>query len=205
MNAPLRREAQALLDAHPYAGATLEGLVEILEACPERQLTAGEVLCKERSYGQEMYLLTRGQVEIRKRDLAGNDHLLAVLTALELIGQLSLIDNAIRSASVVARAGAVVRVLDRQTFVRLTNSPTVAGASLRRLLLSSLHHQLSRAYKQLRPSAPGAPPPKQARAPLPGQPATTPAAQPYAASRAVVVIDDPEDTAEIQIALNTPR
>lgn len=146
MNTSLRSASEAILAAYPFAGGTPELVEGLLALCPELVLRDGDVLCRERSHGEEMYILLDGRVDVTKLDQRGATHLLTSLVAPDLIGQLALIDHAIRSATVVASGPAVVRVLDRRTYTRLCHSPTDEGATLRRLLLAALHQQLSRAH-----------------------------------------------------------
>lgn len=168
MSADLAAVAQRLLANHRFVAPDPSALHQVLLQCPERAYRDGEVLCKERSYGDEMWFLVAGRVKVVRRDIRNNEHLVAVVEAPDLIGPLALIDNTMRSATVVADGPVVTRVLDRGAYVQLSTAATTAGAVLRRLLLSSLHQQLSRTHGRIRtlgaPARPGSAPPPPAQA-----------------------------------------
>lgn len=145
----LREAAEALVVAYPYAGSDPRAVAAMLEDCPERTLGSGEVLCREKSHGDEAWVLVSGEVEVLKQDRAGVEHRLAVLSAPNLLGHLSLIDAAARSATLRAMGPATVRCLSRAGWVKLSNAATLPGSALRRLLLSALYQQLSQAHAQL--------------------------------------------------------
>ena len=66
-----------------------------------------------------------------------------------LVGQLSLIDQAIRSATLTAEGTVVVRVIDMALWQRVAGSPTPEGSALRRVVMSSLQQQLFRTHQQI--------------------------------------------------------
>lgn len=152
--------ARALLDRFQYAGVRQDAVEALLGQCEERSLANGEVLCKERSHGNEMYVLVQGRVRLTRLDRLGEPQLLTTLHAPDLIGPLALIDNAVRSATVTADGAILVRVLPRLVYATLWNAPTLAGSALRRLLLAALHEQLTRAHQAWTGRLNPAPPPR---------------------------------------------
>ena len=88
----------------------------IAEVAHERSYAAGEVVFFEQDLGTEMYLVTDGRIEVRKLgrrppEGAGGDELGALLAVLgrgDVVGEMSVLDDLPRSASVVARSDARV-------------------------------------------------------------------------------------------------
>lgn len=72
----------------------------------------GTVVCTEGEAGDAMFLVRRGGVAIRKEGKAG-PVTLAVLPPGAIVGEMSLLDGAPRSASVVAETDVDLVVLDR--------------------------------------------------------------------------------------------
>ena len=176
MTDALLASARHLLQHHPFVGASAEALALVLQECTERTYRDDEVICRERTYGDEMWVLVAGRVKVLRKDIRGADHLIATVDAPDLIGPLSLIDNAIRSATVLADGPVLTRVLDRGTYIRLSNAATPAGAALRGLLLSSLHRQLSRTHARVRSVVQGA---------------TAPPTGPLRPAPTVVIVEEP--------------
>jgi Cyclic nucleotide-binding domain/FHA domain len=128
---------------------------------------AGEVIVQENDFGETAYLIEQGQVEVSK-ELDGQTVHLAYLGAGEIFGEMSMIDEKPRSATVTAVTTTVVSELRRDHFFNsLQTDPKVALALLKVLFerLREAHTmilQLQRADPQhaLVPKAPlaGLPP-----------------------------------------------
>ena len=76
---------------------------------------AGEVIIKENDFGDTAYLIEQGQVEVSK-ELDGQTVHLAYLRAGEIFGEMSMIDEKPRSATVTAVTATVVSELQRDDF-----------------------------------------------------------------------------------------
>lgn len=139
-------DAARMLTEWAFAGATETAMAELLALCPERFFAVGEVLVRERTFGDELFFLLDGEVAVRRADTAGVDHEVTRLRAPDLLGPLVLIDQSPRSATLAALTPVRVRTLDRRTWNRLSGAPTAAGSTLRRLLLSALHGQLAETH-----------------------------------------------------------
>lgn len=142
--------ANALLEAHPYAGGQAEHVVRILQACAPRELAEGEVLCREGAPGWELYILLRGRVRVEKTGPEGDAVYLGSVSAPAILGQMAILDRSRRSATCVAEGTALVVVMDQPRFDALVRSTEPEGHTLRRLLLSSLTRQLVKGNAHLR-------------------------------------------------------
>ena len=97
----------------------------------------GEVLLREGDMGESAYIVERGRVEVTK-ELHGQMVHLAFLGPGEIIGEMSIIDNKPRSATVIAIEETVARELNREElFYNLRTDPETA-LSLLRLLFDRL-------------------------------------------------------------------
>jgi len=117
-----------------------------------RRYEAGEVIIQENDFGDTAYLIEQGQVEVSK-ELDGQTVHLAYLGAGEIFGEMSMIDEKPRSATVTAGTETVVSELRRDGFFNsFQTDPKVALA-----LLKVLFERLREAHTmilQLQKAAP---------------------------------------------------
>ena len=91
-----------------------------------RQYKAGEIIFREGDIGESAYIIEVGRVEVLKR-LEGNDIHLSYLGAGEPFGEMGVINEKPRSATVMAVEDSVVRELHRDEFVHsLQTTPEAA-------------------------------------------------------------------------------
>lgn len=83
----------------------------LLERCPVREFPAGQTIFRCGDEGDEMFLVTDGEVEIRFGDqpveVVGPEH---------IFGELSLIDRSPRSADAVARTDCRLVAINQHRF-----------------------------------------------------------------------------------------
>ena len=86
----------------------------------------GKTIFEEGEPGKEMYIIGRGEVEIRKKTLRA-EKILMTLKMGDVFGEMALIDNTPRSATAVARGQTVLIVIDETTFDSMVlNNPQFA-------------------------------------------------------------------------------
>jgi CRP-like cAMP-binding protein len=91
----------------------------------------GEVIVQENDFGENAYVIEQGQVEVTK-ELDGQDVHLAYLGAGETFGEMSMIDEKPRSATVTAVTETVVSEIRREDFFNsFQTDPKVALALLK--------------------------------------------------------------------------
>jgi CRP-like cAMP-binding protein len=118
-----------------------------------RQYEAGEVIVQENDFGETAYLIEQGQVEVSK-ELDGQTVHLAYLGAGEIFGEMSMIDEKPRSATVTAVTETVVSELRRDDFFNsFQTDPKVALA-----LLKVLFERLREAHTMILQLQKAAPP-----------------------------------------------
>ncbi len=149
-----------------YSDAELARLAEV---APPVLYRDGEYLCREGQPGDACFILAGGKVDVVKELRDGRQKVLASLGSGTIVGQLALLDDTARSASIRALGNAGVLVIQRQAFrdllasfdslaIKLHEQVTVAG--VRQLRLANEH------ITRLLATAP-APPPAAAPEPEP--------------------------------------
>jgi CRP-like cAMP-binding protein len=119
-----------------------------------RRYEVGEVIVREHDCGDTAYIIEQGQVEVSK-DLDGHQVPLANLGAGEAFGEMSMIDEKPRSATVTAVTATVVREIQRDTFFHsLQTDPHVALT-----LLKVLFERLREAHTLILQLQKAVPPP----------------------------------------------
>ncbi len=111
-----------------FKGLGAKELSRVAVLVDEVQLPAGSVLMREGRPGHEAFVLTDGQATV---SLNGDE--LATLGPGDPIGEMALLDQAPRSATVTADTDVHLLVLTPQTFDQLLAEPPVAKALIRSL------------------------------------------------------------------------
>ncbi|MDH4347688.1 MAG: Crp/Fnr family transcriptional regulator [Gemmatimonadota bacterium] len=119
----------------PLFATMREGdILAFAELVRERSFPKGSVIVFEDDPGDALYLVARGQVKVVLIGEDGREVILSVLGEGNFFGEMSLIDEKPRSATVIAMVDSVVLVLRREDFQsRLRTSPEIAIALLREL------------------------------------------------------------------------
>jgi CRP-like cAMP-binding protein len=104
------------------------------------RLSDGEMLFRRGEPGDAFYVIDSGQVRIFTLDEEGNELTLNTLKAGEGFGELALVDDRPRSASVAAVGAAVLRCLRREDFLaRVHTSPALTDIVIRLLSQRARH------------------------------------------------------------------
>lgn len=104
------------------------------ELTRERSYPKGSVILFENDRGDSLYLVASGQVKVVLIGEDGREVILSVLGEGSFFGEMALIDDAPRSAHVIAMEDSVLLTLRREDFQsRLRTSPDIAIALLREL------------------------------------------------------------------------
>ena len=121
-----------------------EAMNKILAITSLRTFNSGEYIIKEGEMGDELFILLEGAVDILKKTMAGDDYVVASLKAEYniFIGELALIDNDRRSASVVTTEESEVLVIGKEDFMGLGNSDPHIGLSITRVISKILSGRL---------------------------------------------------------------
>ncbi len=138
---------------------------EVIAACKLIDCSMGDVVCKEGDYADCMYIVHSGSIDIWwNYDKLGYEILLGTFAKGHVFGEMALLDNSPRSATVVARTKLKLIVLHVDDFHFFLNKSTSLARTLLLLLsgvmrtsngifTAHLHKQnkeLEQAYKELK-------------------------------------------------------
>jgi CRP-like cAMP-binding protein len=98
-----------------------------------RQYPAGEIIIHQGDVGNYMYVIQEGVVEVFRHD-KGQEILLAELKEGDMIGEMAIFENEVRSASVRAKTDARLLTVDKKNFLRrIHNDPSLAYKLVQKL------------------------------------------------------------------------
>ena len=96
----------------------------------------GEFIVMEETDGQQCYFITHGSVKITRSSKEGREVILAILTAGEFFGEMSLLDGETRSANVLTLEETKVLALNRNDFMAtLEEYPRISIQLLKELTI----------------------------------------------------------------------
>lgn len=102
-----------------FANLNQDELEQLASICIEKQATASELILKQNTTGTEMYIVAEGSVDVFIRS-DGEIRNLVVLGKGQVIGEMALIDQGHRSASVRAtKDGAMLYLIESEKFYNL--------------------------------------------------------------------------------------
>ena len=124
----------AMVDSPLFAGLGPEQARVVLDSLTRIDVPRGDVLFHEGEPGDSLYVIHSGTVKLGRRSSDGRENLLAVLGPGELLGELSLFDPGLRTATATALTDAVVLQMGHDELTRwLATTPSVAEHLLRTL------------------------------------------------------------------------
>ncbi len=102
-----------------------------------RQFAPGEVIIKENDLGETSYVIERGRVEVTKQSDGESVHI-GYIGPGETFGEMSMIDDKPRSATVTALEETVAREIHRDTFFEKLQSDPEISISILKVLFERL-------------------------------------------------------------------
>jgi CRP/FNR family transcriptional regulator, cyclic AMP receptor protein len=134
---------------HLFTGLPESDLSEIGTIASEELVDAGEIVIEQNSIGSRAYTIAEGSVEVFIRGLGNdpsaidNERVLVILGKGQVFGEMALIDQGYRSASVRAgREGARLYWFDNKEFNDLCRANTHIGFTVMRNLAIDLAFKL---------------------------------------------------------------
>jgi len=131
-----------LKSAPLFSALDSEELAALADIALEKEFAPGEVIFEEGQPAHHLYFLARGKVEVFHRDDSG-EYPIATLGEEECFGEMAILDDETRSASIKALEPTQVLKIDRDSFRELiTERPQISFAIFKilsnRLRLSDL-------------------------------------------------------------------
>lgn len=122
-------KVEALRRATLFEGLSRKQLGELARATEDVDLAAGKIMCREGRRGQEFFVIMEGEAEVTK-----NGKHVATCGPGEFLGEIALIEDVPRTATVTAKTPIRFFVITRQSFLRLLDEqPGVERKILRAL------------------------------------------------------------------------
>jgi CRP/FNR family cyclic AMP-dependent transcriptional regulator len=114
-------KVEALKRAPLFEGLSKKELTQLARVSEDLEVPAGHVLTKEGDTGQEFFVIVEGKTEVKARGKSLGDR-----GAGEFIGEIALLEDTKRTATVTAKTPLRLFVLTRQDFRRLVDqNPSV--------------------------------------------------------------------------------
>jgi len=122
-------KVDALKRAPLFEGLSRKELGELARLTEDVDVAAGKVLCREGASGQEFFVIMEGEVEVTRRGKS-----IGTFGSGEFVGEIALIEDVPRTATVTAKTPLRFFVMTRQAFLRLLDAnPRVERKVLRAL------------------------------------------------------------------------
>ena len=122
-----------------------EALEESVERMRTARYLAGQTIVREGEPSDALYILTRGTVSVFRRDPAGTEVEINTLGPGDFFGEIGLLTDGNRGATVRATAPVEVLVLDREGFRTLVGSSQATSDHVNALMTSRLADATARA------------------------------------------------------------
>ena len=102
-------------------------LNEIVSLANKRRYTARQIIVRQQEPGTELFVILQGHAKVVSSDAEGRDTVLAVMGPGEVFGEVSLLDGALRSATIIALDACEMLVIARDPFMSFLESrPKIA-------------------------------------------------------------------------------
>jgi CRP/FNR family cyclic AMP-dependent transcriptional regulator len=122
-------KVQALKRAPLFEGLSRKELVELARVTEDLEIAPGEVLCKEGETGREFFVIVEGETDVTRKGKR-----VAARGGGDFVGEIALLEDTKRTATVTAKTPLRVFVLTRQDFRHLVDdNPSVERKIMRAL------------------------------------------------------------------------
>jgi CRP-like cAMP-binding protein len=127
---------------HLFAGLSESELIQLADICTEEEAAPGSLIIEQNTTGSKMYIIAQGSVEVFIKGLE-KDTVLVFLGQGQVFGEMALLDQGYRSASVRATTdGCKLYLLDYQGFKDLVKENLQIGFVVMRNLAGDLAFKL---------------------------------------------------------------
>ena len=133
-----------------FPGITPNEVQELIANSKVNSYPAGAVLCRENAIEHTFYMILDGEVEVTKLINNSETRLLKVLSAGDFFGEMALIHNAPRAATVAAKTPLVVLELDKTGFDRVLQRSSSVSMAMVKEISSRLRQNDEMAIEDLR-------------------------------------------------------
>ncbi len=143
----LDRRIEVLRNAFPTVSDDL--LTYIAQSAREIRVAPGDRICQEGEIGDAFYLIMSGRVQVSKFLAMGTQHLLNELHAGQFFGEMALVEEAPREASVDALEETMLLALTKQDFQEMLSAGPAMAMSIMRAMVARLRDTDRRTIQEL--------------------------------------------------------
>lgn len=129
-----------------------EMLSKISLLCKKKFVKKGKAIISEGESGDKLYIIASGDIDIIKKTLQKEEYTVTTLsssTCSVYVGELALIDNDRRSATVLAKTDCHCLVIDRDDFIKFGNENPRAGLEITRIIARQLSQNLRKSNQDV--------------------------------------------------------
>ena len=123
-------DAQELATVKLFELLDDDELGELARSIDTEFIRTGETLFNAGDFGESLYIINKGEVELSIRDTAGQKIILKIAGEDDIFGEISMLDNRPRSATATALTDAELFVLDRDDLLLLFQKKPDAGLNM---------------------------------------------------------------------------
>jgi len=148
-----------LADLPGFSDLSAEELAELAGICRVRSFVSGTEIMKEGDTGDTMYLFLSGEVDVTKsltlsvgrHGFKNADKSFVKLRAgtASIFGEMAMLENAPRAATVTASSDCVLYEIDRASFESLCSRDPALGVKLLRLIAALLSGRVRRVNEEV--------------------------------------------------------
>jgi CRP-like cAMP-binding protein len=124
-----------------FSGCSTKELNSIRQNLEAEVAKPGKVFCQEGEVGRECFLIVNGKASVKR-----NNRKVATLEAGDIFGELSLLDQSLRSATVTAETDVEVLILGQRQFNGLLDSVPSLSRKVLATLATRLREADAKAY-----------------------------------------------------------
>ena len=126
-----------------------EIIKKIAGMCSRKRYKKGAYIIKEGDTGEHLFIITKGTIDIGKKTIQNEEYTVISLNADSrggiTVGELALIDNDRRSASVIAATDCECLILTRKKFLKFGDDYPEIGLGITRAISAQLARSLRKA------------------------------------------------------------
>lgn len=125
-------------------------LKELAYLSDERVFSRGETIFEEGSAGDSMMIILSGEARVSHRLEATREETLSILKKGDSFGEMALLDDLPRSATVIAHTDAFLLEISRKKFMRFIEKESESGVKILLNLARSLSFRLREANTKIK-------------------------------------------------------
>lgn len=130
-----------MVDQDMFSSLSEDQIKTFQKFCTQEEYQAGQVVFYEGSVGNLAYIILKGQVEIWKDYDSPEQDLLAVFGAGQMFGEIAVLDDQPRSATVVARDSVLLISIDRENFYQVVTENTSISLTVMKSISSMVRNR----------------------------------------------------------------